>query len=116
DEVLIAMPSGPGRENRRIVELASGLDVRCRILPSMSAILAGDVSLSNIREVQLQDLLRREPVEADLTSMSGYLADRVVLVTGAGGSIGSEIVRQITAFEPRRVLLLDQAEKSVNAM
>jgi FlaA1/EpsC-like NDP-sugar epimerase len=116
DEVLIAIPSASGRETRRIVELASVAGVRCRILPGVLAILSGDVSLSSIREVQVQDLLRRERIELDVATMSDSLTDRVVLVTGAGGSIGSEIVRQIAPFTPRRVLLLGRGENSLHAM
>jgi FlaA1/EpsC-like NDP-sugar epimerase len=116
DEILIAIPSASGRRTRRIVELASVAGVRCRILPGVLAILSGDVSLSSIREVQVQDLLQRERIELDIASMSGYLSDRVVLVTGAGGSIGSEIVRQIAPFAPRKVLLLGHGENSLHAM
>jgi FlaA1/EpsC-like NDP-sugar epimerase len=116
DEVLITIPSASGRQTRRIVELASSAGVRCRILPGVLEILNGDVDVSHIREVQVQDLLRREPIELDRASMSGYLTDQVVLVTGGGGSIGSEIVRQIAAFEPRKVLLLGRGENSLHAM
>src|SRR6185437_2474866 len=116
DEVLIAIPSASGRQTRRIVELASSAGVRCRILPGVLDILNGDVDVSHIREVQVQDLLRREPIELDRASMSGYLTDQVVLVTGGGGSIGSEIVRQIAAFEPRKVLLLGRGENSLHAI
>ena len=114
DEVLIAMPSAPGRVTRRIVEMARQAGVPCRTLPSFAAIISGDVRLSMLREVRVEDLLRRDPVELDLEGMSGYLQDRVVLVTGAGGSIGSELVRQVAAFRPARIVLLGHGENSLH--
>jgi len=113
DEVLIAMPSAPGSVVRRVVELARQAGLNHRIIPGMYEILTGKVSIDQIREVHLEDLLRREPVWLDPTEMSAYLAGRTVLVTGAGGSIGAEIVRQVARFHPREVLLLGRGENSL---
>ncbi|RIH84452.1 polysaccharide biosynthesis protein [Calidithermus roseus] len=113
DEVLIAIPSAPGRVVRRVVELARQAKLSYRIIPGVYEILSGRVSISQIREVDLEDLLRREPVRLDLAEIAGYLENRVVLVTGAGGSIGSEIVRQVARFRPQQVILLGRGENSL---
>jgi FlaA1/EpsC-like NDP-sugar epimerase len=86
DEVLIAIPSAPGRTVRRVVELARGANLRYRIIPGIHEILSGQVALSQIRDVSLEDLLRREPVKLETTAIAGYLEGRVVLVTGAGAA------------------------------
>jgi len=87
--------------------------VRHRIIPGIYEILSGKVSISQIREVDVEDLLRREPARLNLEEIAGYLEGRVVLVTGAGGSIGSEIVRQVARFRPERVILLGRGENSL---
>jgi len=112
-EVLIAIPSAPGRVVRRVVELAHKEGVSHRIIPGVYEILSGKVSISQIREVHVEDLLRRESVRLNLDEIAGYLEGRVVLITGAGGSIGSEIVRQVARFRPRRVILLGRGENSL---
>jgi FlaA1/EpsC-like NDP-sugar epimerase len=114
DEVLITMPSAPGRRTRRVVELAADAGVRCRILPGVTEILAGRVDVYRVRDVQVEDLLRREPIELDLSGSADYLSDRTVLVTGGGGSIGSEIVRQVARMEPAQVVLFGQGENSLH--
>jgi FlaA1/EpsC-like NDP-sugar epimerase len=113
DEVLIAMPSAPGRIVRRVVELARGANLRYRIIPGIHEILSGQVALSQIRDVSLEDLLRREAVKLETGAIAQYLEGRTVLVTGAGGSIGSEIVRQVARFKPRRVILFGRGENSI---
>jgi FlaA1/EpsC-like NDP-sugar epimerase len=113
DEVLIAMPSAPGRIVRRVVDLARGANLRYRIIPGIHEILSGQVALSQIRDVSLEDLLRREPVRLETNAIAGYLEGRTVLVTGAGGSIGSEIVRQVSRFKPRKLILLGRGENSI---
>jgi FlaA1/EpsC-like NDP-sugar epimerase len=113
DEVLIAMPSAPGRVVRRIVELAREAGVKHRIIPGIHEILSGQVALSQIRDVSLEDLLRREPVQLETSAIAGYLEGRTVLVTGAGGSIGSEIVRQVSRFKPRKLILFGRGENSI---
>jgi FlaA1/EpsC-like NDP-sugar epimerase len=113
DEVLISMPSSPGRVVRRIAELARKAELPVRVLPGIQEILSGDVTLSRLREVQVDDLLRREPVEIDVPEVANLLEDQVVLVTGAGGSIGSELVRQVARVRPKRIVLLGQGENSL---
>lgn len=111
--VLIAIPSAGGEVVRRIVDLAKKAALDYRIIPGVYEILSGDVSISQIREVDLEDLLRREPVRLDTDAISGYLVGQTVLVTGAGGSIGSEIVRQVARYRPEKVLLLGRGENSL---
>lgn len=113
DQVIIAMPSAPASEIRRIVEICRQSEVDTRILPGLFELIDGKVSVSQLREVSLEDLLGREPVELDTASIAAYLEDRTVLVTGAGGSIGSELCRQITRYQPRRILLLGKGENSI---
>lgn len=113
DEVLVAIPSAPGSVVRKTVDLARAVGVPYRILPGIHEILSGRVQLSQIREVRLEDLLRREPVRLNLEEIAGYLEGRVVLVTGAGGSIGSELVRQVARFHPEQVVLLGRGENSL---
>ncbi|BAW01142.1 epimerase/dehydratase WbiI [Thermus thermophilus] len=113
DEVLVAIPSAPGSVVRKVVELARAVGVSYRILPGIHEILSGRVGLSQIREVRVEDLLRREPVRLNLEEIAGYLEGRVVLVTGAGGSIGSELVRQVARFHPEQVVLLGRGENSL---
>ncbi len=113
DEVIIAMPSAPGRVVREIVRACEGLGVRVRTLPGIYELIDGVVDVSRIRDVQIEDLLRREEVKIDLDKIGGYLSDRRVLVTGAGGSIGQELCRQIARFSPRRLVLLGHAENDI---
>jgi FlaA1/EpsC-like NDP-sugar epimerase len=113
DEVLIAMPSAPGRVVRRVVDLAREANVAYRIIPGVFEILSGKVGISQIRSVSLEDLLRRDPVRLETSQIAGYLEGRVVLVTGAGGSIGSEIVRQVCRFAPKKLVLFGRGENSV---
>jgi FlaA1/EpsC-like NDP-sugar epimerase len=113
EEVLIAMPSAPGSVVRKVVELARRTGVRYRILPALYEVVSKEITASQIREVRLEDLLRREPVKLDVAAIASYLRDRVVMVTGAGGSIGSEIVRQVARFAPKQVLLVGKGENSL---
>jgi FlaA1/EpsC-like NDP-sugar epimerase len=114
DEVLIAVPSAPGAFRRKIVEMASAERVPVKTLPGLHELIAGDLDLANqIRPVQVEDVLGREPVEVDLASVASYLRGKTVLVTGAGGSIGSELCRQIARVEPSRLVLVDSAETAL---
>ncbi len=111
DELLIAIPSASGEVRERIVEVARAEGVPVKTLPALHDLIAGDFNLAGqIRPVEVEDLLGREPVEADLESIAGYLASEVVLVTGAGGSIGSELCRQIARMGPTRLVLVDNGE------
>jgi FlaA1/EpsC-like NDP-sugar epimerase len=114
EEVLIAIPSASGELRARIVETARPLGVSVKTLPSISDLVSGDRDLARqLRPVEVEDVLGREPVEVDLDAISGYLEDEVVLVTGAGGSIGSELCRQIARVAPAKLLLLDNAEPAL---
>ncbi len=113
DEILIAMPSARPAEIRRVVELCRGCNLRFKTLPALADLIAGRTQVQQIREVKIEDLLRREPVRLDSDAIAHYLDGRVVLVTGAGGSIGSEMCRQIAAYKPRRLILLEQAEQNL---
>lgn len=113
EEVLIAIPSAPGSVVRRVVELADKVGIGYRIIPGVYEIINGKVSVTNIREVDVEDLLRRKPVQLNMEEIAGYIQDRVVFVSGAGGSIGSEIVFQTASFHPKRVILLGKGENSL---
>lgn len=112
-EIVIAMPSVRGTVIREIVEICHGTGAALRIVPGMYDLLDGTVKVDPIREVRIEDILGREPVRVDLAAMAGYLAGEVVLVTGAGGSIGSELCRQVASFGPSRLILLGHGENSI---
>ncbi len=113
DEIIIAMPSVAGSVIRKIVDICHQTKVIVKIVPGVFDIIDGNVKVSQIRQVTVEDLLGREQVKVDLASMTAYIKDQVVLVTGAGGSIGSELCRQIIKFQPEKLLLLDICENSV---
>jgi FlaA1/EpsC-like NDP-sugar epimerase len=111
DELLIAIPSASGETRERIVQIARAEQIPVKTLPGLPELISGDFNLAGqIRPVQVEDLLGREPVEADLESIAGYLTGEVVLVTGAGGSIGAELCRQIARVGPTRLVLVDNGE------
>jgi FlaA1/EpsC-like NDP-sugar epimerase len=116
NELLIAIPSADGQVIRRVVSKANEAGVKYRSIPALHDIASGRVAISQIREVELEDLLRRAPIRLNIEEISGYLNNRVVLLTGAGGSIGSEITRQVLRFNPRQVVLLGRGENSVFAL
>ncbi|WP_339093879.1 nucleoside-diphosphate sugar epimerase/dehydratase [Deinococcus sp. VB142] len=113
DEVLIAVPSATGDFVRQVVDLAREAQISYRIIPGVFEILSGKVNIHQIREVNLEDLLRRPPVHLNTSEIAGYLKGRVILVTGAGGSIGSELVRQISQYQPETLLLFGRGENSI---
>jgi FlaA1/EpsC-like NDP-sugar epimerase len=114
DEVLIAIPSASGEVRQRIVDITRDAGVPVKTLPGIYELISGDVDLAGqIRPVQVEDVLGREPVEVDLASVAAYLANATVLVTGAGGSIGSELCRQIARIGCRRLILVDQGETAL---
>ncbi len=112
-EVVIAAPSATGKQMRRILDLVQVDGVTVRTVPSMGQLMDGRVSVSQIRQVAIEDLLGRDPVELDTDRISDMVRGEVVLVTGAGGSIGSELCRQVARFRPRRLILLEQAENAL---
>jgi FlaA1/EpsC-like NDP-sugar epimerase len=110
EELIIAVPSVRGIVLRKIIENCNKTGARIRILPAISDIIINNKVLNQIRDVELEDLLGREPVTLDKSGISYYLRGKTVLVSGAAGSIGSEICRQIAEFEPGKLILLDNAE------
>jgi FlaA1/EpsC-like NDP-sugar epimerase len=111
DELLIAIPSAAGEVRERIVEIARAENMPVKTLPGLPELIAGDFDLAGqIRPVEVEDLLGREPVDVDIDSIADYLTGEVVLVTGAGGSIGSELCRQIARVGPTRLVLVDNGE------
>jgi len=109
-EVIIAMPSAGRRIIRSLVESCQDSNVIFKTLPGIGELIDGTISFSQIKNVEIEDLLGREPVVLDHESICGYLAGKRVLVTGAAGSIGSEICRQVALFRPDQLILMDQAE------
>lgn len=112
-QIIIAMPTAPGKTIREIVSECETEGIRTRIIPGMYELLGGTVSVNQLRPVQIEDLLRREPVETDTAQVDALLRGRRVLVTGAGGSIGSELCRQISRSDPREIVLLGHGENSI---
>jgi len=113
EHIIIAIPSLGKKELHRIFQECAKTTAKTQILPMLEDLVTGKVSVSQFRDVQVEDLLGREPVELDIESISGYLTNKVVLVTGAGGSIGSEICRQIANFRPHSLILLGHGENSI---
>jgi FlaA1/EpsC-like NDP-sugar epimerase len=115
-EVLIAIPSASGVAIRRIAQRCVAAGIRHRVLPALGELVEGRVMFTQMREVKVDDLLAREPVQLDLASVRGLIAHQTVLVTGAAGSIGSELCRQLAAHEPDRLVLYDRHENGIFAL
>jgi FlaA1/EpsC-like NDP-sugar epimerase len=114
DEVIIAIPSAPGILRQRVVTACRDRSIPVRMLPTTFELLSGGVNLMRqVREVQVEDVLGREPVRVEIDRVGAYLSGRVVLVTGAGGSIGSELCRQIARVGPKFLVLVDNSENSL---
>ncbi len=110
DEIIIAMPSATHQQIRRVINLCQGANLKFSTVPDLVAIASGKVKVSQIREVDINDLLGRAPVTLDTDLIRNFLTKKVILITGAGGSIGSEMCRQIAQFEPKTLVLIEQAE------
>jgi FlaA1/EpsC-like NDP-sugar epimerase len=114
DEVLIAIPSASGEERRHVVELTRQASIPVKTLPGLYELISGDLNLAGqIRPVEVQDVLGRQPVEVDLVAIASYVQDETVLVTGAGGSIGAELCRQIARLGPARLVLVEHSESAL---
>lgn len=110
DEVVIAVPSATGEQMQRFIEICQRAGIPFRTVPALGEIINGRVSIRQLRDVRLEDLLGREPVEMDLEPVRREIEGKVVLVTGAAGSIGSELCRQIMRYDPRQLVCVDQNE------
>ncbi len=113
DEIIIAMPSVGGQVVREIIDICKQTSVSLKILPNIYHSANGANMISHIRNVQMEDLLGRDPVAIDLMQVSGYINNKTVLITGAGGSIGSELCRQIVRFKPRLLVIMDFCENNL---
>jgi len=113
NHVIITIAHASRHQIHRIVKICEEIPVKVRIIPQLYEIIDGHVEISRIRDVQIEDLLGREPVELDKESISRELAGKTVMVTGAGGSIGSELARQVERFQPAQLLLVERAESAL---
>jgi FlaA1/EpsC-like NDP-sugar epimerase len=112
NEIIIAMPSVAKQTIREIVEICNETGCSLKILPGVYQLMSGEVSVSQLRDVEVEDLLGRDSIKVDLDSIMGYVKDKVVLVTGGGGSIGSELCRQLAAHRPKQLIILDIYENN----
>ncbi|MEZ5100598.1 MAG: nucleoside-diphosphate sugar epimerase/dehydratase [Thermoleophilia bacterium] len=114
DEVIIAIPSAAGETRQRVVNACRDAGIPLKTLPRVTELIAGDLHLARqLRQVQVEDVLGREPVRMDTDQVAAYVAGKVVLVTGAGGSIGSELCRQLSMLDPAQLLLVEHAENNL---
>jgi len=112
-EIFIAIPSANGAQIRNIVEACKDCNVSYKILPGMGELIDGRVSIKILRDISYEDLLGRPPVQLDATGIRGYLEGKTVLITGCGGSIGSELCRQVIQYQPGYLILLDASEMNL---
>lgn len=113
DEVIVAMPSASRADIKDILSICKDTNCKIRSLPGMYQLVNGEVSVSKLRDVEVEDLLGRDPITVDMDSILGYVKDKTVLVTGGGGSIGSELCRQVAQHQPKRLVIIDIYENSV---
>jgi FlaA1/EpsC-like NDP-sugar epimerase len=113
DEVIIAIPSAPGNVVRRVAQVCQKKSIPFRTMPGLYELLGGKINISRLREIEISDLLRRQPTQMLDEEIGNILGDETVLVTGAGGSIGRELCRQISRWKPRQLLLLGHGENSI---
>ncbi|MDB4668549.1 polysaccharide biosynthesis protein [bacterium] len=110
EKLVIALPSASGNRIKEVVDIANRTGLSCEIVPSMEELASGRVRVSQLRRIQIQDLLGRDPVQLEAKNIQHLIQDKVIMVTGAGGSIGSELCRQILNYNARRLLLVEQCE------
>lgn len=113
DLIVIAIPSIDSKNKSEIIEICKNTNCKLQIIPGMYEILSGDATVSRIKDVDLEDLLGRDPIQLDNKGIEDYIKGRIILVTGAGGSIGSELCRQISMFQPKKLVLFDIYENNV---
>jgi len=111
--ILIAVPSANGEQIRRIAEICQKTGVSYKILPGIGELIDGRVSVKLIRDISYEDLLGRKPVRLDIKGIRNYLDGKSILITGCGGSIGSELCRQVVKYQPRKLILLDASEANI---
>jgi FlaA1/EpsC-like NDP-sugar epimerase len=112
DEIIIAMPSAPRHIIRDIVEICKETNCTMKILPGIYQLMNGEVSVNKLRKVEIEDLLGRDQVKVDLDLIMGYIKDKIILITGGGGSIGSELCRQLAAHKPKQLIIVDIYENN----
>jgi FlaA1/EpsC-like NDP-sugar epimerase len=113
DEIIIAMPSVHGKQIRSIVTICKKCNVNVKIMPGIYELLNGSIGINQLRNVQIEDLLRREPIRTDLNSVKALIQGKKIMVTGGGGSIGSELCNQIINFDPEELLILGHGENRI---
>lgn len=116
DTIILALPSAAKTDIANVIKICKKTSAHIKILPRVSDVIHGNVSISTIRDVNVEDLLGRDPVAVDLKGIAEYVTNKTILVTGAGGSIGSELCRQISGFNPEKLLLLGHGENSIYAI
>ena len=116
DEIIIAIANISKQEKKEIIEVCKDTKCKLRTIPGIFEIIDGKVDIKKIRDVEIEDLLGREPIKVNLAEMSDYLQNKVVLVTGGGGSIGSELCRQVASFNPKQLVILDNYENNAYAI
>ncbi len=112
DEIIIAIPSATRRELSQIIEICKETNCKLQSLPGVYQLMNGEVNVSKLRDVEIEDLLGRDPITVDIDSIIGYVSGKTVLVTGGGGSIGSELCRQIAGHKPRQLIIVDIYENN----
>lgn len=112
DEIILAMPSANNRTTREILRICNQTNCKLKVLPGMYQLITEEVSVSKLREVSIEDLLGRDAINIDLDSVLGYVKDKTVLVTGGGGSIGSELCRQVAKYSPKCLIIFDIYENN----
>lgn len=114
EEIIVAIPSASGWQNRRIINKCLESKIHFRIIPGIYEILKKDTDVGSLRDVELEDLIKRKPINFDLDNIQSYLSGKTVLISGAAGSIGTELYRQIIRFNPSKVILFDHEENALN--
>jgi FlaA1/EpsC-like NDP-sugar epimerase len=112
DEIIIAVPSTSNKRIKEIINLTKNTKCKVKIVPAMNDILSGELSLKDIREINIEDLLGRDQVKLNMESMEKYIENKVILITGGGGSIGSELCRQVARFKPKKLIIFDIYENN----